>query len=423
MQEPLASRLRPLALDEIIGQQHLVGKDNVLQRCIQAKRLFSMIFYGPPGTGKTTIATVLANELQLPYRLFNAVTGNKKDLETIFQEAKYYPGMILIIDEVHRLNKDKQDLLLPHVENGSITLLGATTSNPLHAINPAIRSRCHLFEVKKLTQEDIEKAIRHAIVHPKGLNNEVTIEENALQIIARHCNGDIRYALNVLEICAIACDGCITTELVTQYSSFPNMSMDRNGDGYYDVLSSFQKAIRGSDVDAALYYLGIMIEANDLDSIERRLLVTAYEDIGLGNPAAAARCVQAIDAAKRVGFPEGRIPLAVAVIDLTLSPKSKSGEKAIDNALHTLRKSSYSVPDYLRLTPVQMDADAKYDYDRHDLWSQIQYLPDKLKNTIFYYPEINSSYEKILAQNVAKLRSTKRTNNLAELKKRKSKTS
>lgn len=229
--------------------------------------------------------------------------GNKKDLETIFQEAKFYEGLIVIIDEVHRLNKDKQDLLLPHVENGNITLIGATTSNPLHAINPAIRSRCHLFEIKQAQQEDIEQALMKAIHHQDGLNDSVQIEEEALHIIARHSNGDIRYSLNILEICALASDGVITQELVSQYSQFPNMSMDSDGDGYYDVLSGFQKSIRGSDVDAALYYLGIMIEANDMDSIERRLLVTAYEDIGLGNPAAVARCATAIDAAKRVGFP------------------------------------------------------------------------------------------------------------------------
>lgn len=417
MQEPLAFRLRPQKLDEVIGQQHLIGSGKVLRRCLEEKRLFSMIFYGPPGTGKTTLASVLANELDLPYRLFNAVTGNKKDLETIFQEAKFYPGMIVIIDEVHRLNKDKQDLLLPHVENGNITLIGATTSNPLHAINPAIRSRCHLFEVKQLTQEDIEKALLNALESPRGLDGKITIEDEALHIISRHSNGDIRYSLNILEICAIASEGVITKDLVSQFSQIPNMSMDHDGDGYYDVLSGFQKSIRGSDVDAALYYLGVMIEANDMDSIERRLLVTAYEDVGLGNPAAVARCVQAVDAAKRVGFPEGRIPLAVAVIDLTLSPKSKSAEAAMDSAMAALRNTSYSVPDYLRFTPVNMAEDAKYDYGRSDLWNKIQYLPDRLRNKQFYQPELTSSYEKVLAQNLEKLRSTRRYNDLVQLKK------
>ena len=418
MQEPLAFRMRPEHIDEIIGQKHLIGEGCILRKCLACNRIFSMILFGPPGTGKTTLAMVLANELSMPYRLFNAVTGNKKELEQIFAEARLYPGLILIVDEVHRLNKDKQDLLLPHVENGTITLIGATTSNPLHAINPAIRSRCHLFEIKSLTQADIEEAINNALTSKKGLNNQYTIEPGAMSIITRHSNGDIRYALNILEICAIASEGVITQELVEQFSSIPNMSMDADGDGYYDILSSFQKSIRGSDVDAALYYLGVMIEANDMDSIERRLLVTAYEDIGLGNPAAAARCVQAVDAARRVGFPEGRIPLSQAVIDLCLSPKSKSAEKAIDAALAEIKHTPYQVPDYLRLTPVSMNKEDKYDYDRPDLWSKIQYLPNHLKNATFYQPNTNSAYEKVLANNLEKLRSVKRSNQLAELKRR-----
>lgn len=351
MKQPLAFRMRPQTLNDVIGQKHLVGDGKVIRRCLEEKRVFSMIFYGPPGTGKTTLATVIANELGVPYRLFNAVTGNKKDLETVFEEAKYYEGLILIIDEVHRLNKDKQDLLLPHVENGNITLIGATTSNPLHAINPAIRSRCHLFEIQSLTKDDIKEALSRAVLDERGLQNQVKIEDDALDVIANRCNGDIRYALNVLEICALACENSsIDKELVLQYAQTPNMSMDSDGDGYYDVLSAFQKSIRGSDVDAALYYLGVMIMANDMDSIERRLLVTAYEDIGLGNPAAVARCMQAIDAAKRVGFPEGRIPLSVAIIDLCLSPKSKSAESAIDGAMAELRSQPYQVPPYLRYT-------------------------------------------------------------------------
>lgn len=418
MKEPLAFRMRPQSLDEIIGQKHLIGEGQVIRRCIEAQRIFSMIFYGPPGTGKTTLAMAIANEMKLPYRLFNAVTGNKKELDAIFLEARLYPGMIVIVDEVHRLNKDKQDLLLPHVENGNIILIGATTSNPLHAINPAIRSRCHLFEIKALTETDIKEALLNALHHQKGLNDAYTIEDNALALISRHANGDIRYALNVLEICAIASDGTITLELVKSFSQFPNAGMDHDGDGYYDVLSAFQKSIRGSDVDAALYYLGVMIEANDMDSIERRLLVTAYEDIGLGNPAAVSRCVNAIDAAKRVGFPEARIILAHAIIDLCLSPKSKSGEHAIDSAMAALHKRPYEVPRYLRFTPVNMRPDETYDYERDDLWPMIQYLPDFLKDEHFYEPEYTSSYEKVLAQNLMKIRSVKRTADLPGLKKK-----
>lgn len=420
MKEPLAFRMRPETLNEVIGQKHLIGDNMVIRRCIEEQRIFSMIFFGPPGTGKTTLATVIAKELHLPYKLFNAVTGNKKDLEIIFEEARLYPGLILIVDEVHRLNKDKQDLLLPHVENGNITLIGATTSNPYHAINPAIRSRCHLFEIKQLIMEDIKEALSRALHSSKGLDQAVEIQEEALDLICKHCNGDIRYALNVLEICGISCkNGIIDKELVLQYSAMPNMSLDSNGDGYYDVLSAFQKSIRGSDVDAALYYLGIMIMANDLDSIERRLLVTAYEDIGLGNPAAVARCVQACDAARRIGFPEARIILSTAVIDVTLSPKSKSAELAIDQAMSSLKYDSYQVPDYLKFTPVNMKKENAYPYDRSDVWPLIQYLPDKLRNKQFYHPEFTSQYEKVLAENLKKLKLVKRSSQIAFLKEKK----
>lgn len=419
MQEPLAFRMRPKTLDEVIGQQHLIGKGNVIRRCVEERCICSMIFYGPPGTGKTTLASVIANELQIPYRMFNAVSGNKKEMDIIFEEAKYYEGLILIVDEVHRLNKDKQDLLLPHIESGRITLIGATTSNPYHAINPAIRSRCHLFEIKALTKEDIKIALMRALESENGLQHCASITPDALSMIADRCNGDIRFALNVLEICAIACENhVIDKALVTQYAQVPNVGMDHDGDGYYDVLSAFQKSIRGSDVDAALYYLGVMIMANDMDAIERRLMVCAYEDIGLGNPAAVSRCVQAVDAAKRIGFPEARIPLSLAVIDLCLSPKSKSAERAIDQVMKELQQHPYQVPAYLRYTPVHMEPDEVYDYEQSDLWAQIQYLPNHLKQKHFYEPQTNSAYEKVLSDNLQKLRKIQRTNDLKGLKKK-----
>ncbi|MEG0699343.1 MAG: replication-associated recombination protein A [Erysipelotrichaceae bacterium] len=417
MKKPLAHRMRPKTLNEVIGQQHLIGEGKIIKKCVDAKRVFSMIFYGPPGTGKTTLASVIANELELPYRLFNAVTGNKKDLEIIFNEAKYIDGLIVIVDEVHRLNKDKQDLLLPHIENGNITLIGATTANPFHSINPAIRSRCQLLEIKPLAIDDITKALQTALLSPNGLNNEYSIEYQSLVLIAKASNGDIRFALNLLEICSIACNAnIISLDLVKQYATQPNMLIDNDGDGYYNVLSAFQKSIRGSDVNGALYYLGIMIKANDLDSIERRLLVTAYEDVGLGNPAACARCVQALAAARIVGFPEGRIPLSNAIIDLCLSPKSKSAELAIDSALTTLEKNSYQVPSYLALTPVGMNAEDLYDYSRSDLWPLIQYLPNSIANQQFYIPNTNSQYEQTLAANYNKINKIKRSPELAKLK-------
>lgn len=417
MNTPLAYRMRPQTLSEIVGQTHLVGEKQILQRFIEAKQLPSIIFYGPPGTGKTTLASVLANELQLPYRQFNAVTGNKKELDAIFEEAKYYEGMVVIIDEVHRLNKDKQDLLLPHLENGRIILIGATTANPLHAINPAIRSRCHLFEVKSLTKADVKQALLHASISNQGLHQQYQISEDVFDLIANHANGDVRYALNLLELCAIASeDNTIHKDVIEKYMPYANQSMDKDGDGYYDVLSAFQKSIRGSDVNAALYYLSIMIEANDMDSIERRLLVIAYEDIGLANPAAVARTIQAIDTAKRVGFPEGRIPLSVATIDLSLSPKSKSAIQAIDAATQAMKEEPYQVPAYLRLTPTNMDPEEQYDYSSPQLWPYIQYLPNSQKDKQFYIANANSVYEKALLENYKKLTAYKRTNQLKKLK-------
>ncbi|WP_102268463.1 replication-associated recombination protein A [Massilicoli timonensis] len=416
--EPLAYRMRPQTPDEIVGQKHLIAPGKVLRRCVEAKRLFSMIFYGPPGTGKTTMATVLAQSVGLPYRMFNAVSGNKKDLDRLFEEAKLYPGLVVIIDEVHRLNKDKQDLLLPYVEKGMITMIGATTANPYHAINPAIRSRCHIFEFYALSTADCVTALRRALESEKGLNHLVEADDALLSQIAIKCGGDLRQAMNVLELCAYGCEnGIIEEAALDLYLQKGQRLLDKNGDGYYNVLSAFQKSIRGSDVDAALYYLAAMIEAQDMDAIERRLLVCAYEDVGLGNPAAVARCVNAIDAAKRVGFPEGRIPLSQAVIDLCLSPKSKSAEAAIDKAMQALHQYGLQMPPYLHYTPVTLAENERYDYGRSDLWDQIQYLPDPLKDASFYTPQTNSQYEQVLAGNLKKLKRTKRTASLAQLKK------
>ncbi len=419
MKQPLAFRLRPESIDDIIGQKHLVGKDKIIRRCIEEKTMFSMIFFGPPGTGKTTLATVIAHELNIPCRLFNAVTGNKKDLDAVFAECRLSGSLMLVVEEIHRLNKDKQDLLLPYVESGEIILIGTTTSNPYFAINPAIRSRCHLFELKALEKEDVIEALNRAM-EKDSMMQAYKLEDTAAQTIASYSNGDLRYAFNVLEISALAAiDKVITSEIVDQYLPSGNLQLDKDGDGHYDAVSAFQKSIRGSDVDAALYYLARLIEANDMDSIERRLLVTAYEDIGLANPAAVARTIEAIDTAKRVGFPEASIPLGVAVIDLALSPKSKAGCLAIHAAQAEVAKNPLPVPPYLRLTPVGMKEEDKYPYDRPDLWHKIQYLPEEIKDIVFYTPKTTSSYERQLAENLNILKSVHRSVELAKLKKEK----
>ncbi len=416
MSKPLAYRLRPESLDDIIGQQHLVGENGIIRKCLEKGSIFSSIFYGPPGIGKTTLAEVIAKQLHKPFRRFNAVTGNKKDLDAIFVEADLSGQLILICDEVHRLNKDKQDLLLPHVEKGSIILIGCTTANPYHSINPAIRSRCHLFELKALTREDIKKALLSAIKKEDGLNNEVTIEEDALDLIAEVANGDIRYALNVLELSSLICkDNNIKLDDVKQQCKVTNQRSFGSEDGHYDLLSGLQKSIRGSDVNGALYYLALLAQSGDEDSISRRLLVIAYEDIGLANPPLIARTISATKAAEAVGFPEAIIPLGVHIIDLCLSPKSRTGVDAVHKAQGLVEASAYDMPKYLKFTPVGLKDNEKYSYDRYDCFHKIQYLPDEIKDVEFIDNFNPNKYEQQLKQVYEQLKKNKRTNNLKEL--------
>ncbi len=416
--QPLAYRMRPTNLTQIVGQKHLTNENGILGKLLAKNTIVSMIFYGPSGIGKTTLATVIANSLKRPYRFFNAVQGNKKDLSVIFEEAKYHQGLILIMDEVHRLNKDKQDLLLPHLEDGSIILLGATTANPFYAINPALRSRAHLVELMPINEEDIYQLLVRALEEDSELNNQYTYDEDLLKRIAKQANGDVRYALNLLELCTkLTEDKHLTLDLLANYTSIPNLKTDASDDYHYDLLSAFQKSIRGSDTDAALIYLATLLEINDLVSLERRLLVIAYEDIGLANLNAASKVIQAIESAKKVGMPEARIILATVVIELCLSPKSKSAEHAIDHAIGLVRSSSYQIPDYLKMTPTNLEPLAKYDYGNSYSWPLIQYLPDKYKDISLYQPQKLSNYEQVLHNNYLKLKQTKRTNNLIPLNK------
>ena len=414
--KPLAYRLRPESLDDIIGQQHLVGEKGIIRKCLEKGTIFSSIFFGPPGIGKTTLAEVIAKELHKPCRRFNAVTGNKKDLDAIFVEADLSGQLILICDEVHRLNKDKQDLLLPHVEKGNIILIGCTTANPYHSINPAIRSRCHLFELKALSKDDVKQALLKAISNKDGLNDSCTISDDALSLIAEVANGDIRFALNVLELSSFICqNNKIEVEDVKEQCKVANQRTFASEDGHYDLLSALQKSIRGSDVNGALYYLALLAQSNDEASISRRLVVIAYEDIGLANPQLVARTLDACKAAEAVGFPEAIIPYGIQIIDLCLSPKSRTGVDAVHRAQALVNTKAYDMPKYLRLTPVGLTDDEKYSYDRYDCFHRIQYLPDEIKNVEFINDFNVNRYEQQLKQVYEQLKSTKRTNNLKQL--------
>lgn len=414
--KPLAYRLRPESLDDIIGQQHLVGEKGIIRKCLEKGTIFSSIFFGPPGIGKTTLAEVIAKELHKPFRRFNAVTGNKKDLDAIFVEADLSGQLILICDEVHRLNKDKQDLLLPHVEKGNIILIGCTTANPYQSINPAIRSRCHLFELKALSRDDVKQALLKAISNKDGLNDSCTISDDALSLIAEVANGDIRFALNVLELSSFICqNNKIEVEDVKEQCKVANQRTFASEDGHYDLLSALQKSIRGSDVNGALYYLALLAQSNDEASISRRLVVIAYEDIGLANPQLVARTLDACKAAEAVGFPEAIIPYGIQIIDLCLAPKSRTGVDAVHRAQALVNSKAYDMPKYLRLTPVGLQDDEKYSYERYDCFHRIQYLPDEIKNVEFINDFNVNRYEQQLKQVYEQLKSTKRTNNLKQL--------
>lgn len=384
--ELLANKLRPLKLKDVYGQSHLIGEGKILTNLVNNKKLFSMIFYGNPGCGKTSIAIALVNELNLPYRILNAVINKKTDFDIVIEEAKMNGGMILIIDEIHRMNKDKQDILLPYLENGLITMIGMTTSNPYHSINPAIRSRCQIFEVKSLKTGDIKEIIKKASTKLENIK----IDDECISFIASSSNGDVRSALNLLEMAYYSSSNQeITKEILQSINAKPIIYIDKNDDNYYNSISALQKSIRGSDPDAAVYYLGVLLEAQDLDIIFRRLSVIAYEDIGLANPSIGPKLDSAINAANRVGFPECVIPLSAIVIEMALSPKSNSAYLAIDKALTTIRtRSCGSVPKHL----YTHSKDYKYPHNYKNSYVEQQYLPDNIKGEKFYYPK-NNTYE------------------------------
>ncbi len=351
MVQNLARRMRPRNIDEIVGQRHLVGKGKIIRRMVETQLLSSMILYGPPGIGKTSIASAIAGTMNIAFRTFNATTDTKKRLQEIASEAEFSGQLVLLLDEIHRLDKPKQDFLLPLLENGQIILIGATTENPYFSVVPAIRSRVQIFELKALEPEDLEFAVNLSLQDKeRGFDFDVTIDDDALYFLVHSTNGDLRSTFNALELAVLSSnEHRVTLDDMENSLQRKAATFDKDGDAHYDLLSALQKSIRGSDVNASLHYAARLIEGGDLQSLARRLTVMAYEDIGLANPDAAVHTVTALSAAEKLGFPEARIPLANIIIDLALSPKSNSAYLAMDEALSDLGKyGNLAVPPHLQ---------------------------------------------------------------------------
>ncbi|GGE24352.1 replication-associated recombination protein A [Streptococcus himalayensis] len=417
MIENLALSMRPKTIDQIIGQNHLVGKGKIIRRMVEAKRLSSMILYGPPGIGKTSIASAIAGTSKYAFRTFNATVDTKKRLQEIAEEAKFSGGLILLLDEIHRLDKTKQDFLLPLLENGNLIMIGATTENPFFSVTPAIRSRVQIFELEPLSNDDIKTAVQMAITDTeRGFDFPVSLDDEALDFIATSTNGDLRSAFNSLELAVLSTpeneEGIrhITRDTMENSLQKSYITMDKNGDGHYDVLSALQKSIRGSDVNASLHYAARLIEAGDLPSLARRLMVIAYEDIGLANPEAQIHTVTALEAAQKIGFPEARIPIANIVIDLALSPKSNSAYLAMDQAIADLKKTGHlPIPRHLRdghykgSKELGNAQDYLYPHNFPEKWVDQQYLPDKLLGKNYFEPNQTGKYERALATTKEKI--------------------
>lgn len=423
--EPLAFRMRPRNLNEVVGQQHIIGKDTALYKMIENGHVPSMLLYGEPGIGKTSIANAIAGSSKLPFFSLNATHAGKKDVEQIVSEARLVGKVILFLDEIHRFNKLQQDTLLPHVENGSVVLIGATTENPFHDVNPAIRSRCgEILQLKRLSQDDIAKLIANALEdEERGLGKiDIVISEEQIQKIALASNGDARKALTLLESIYYASDEVdnktiVQDHIVEHLSERIGVYGDKGGSHFYNLLSALQKSVRGSDTNAAIYYLAHLLENGDLIAVCRRLLVMAYEDIGLANSAVGAHVYAATEAAKTLGLPEARIPLANAVIEMCLSPKSNSAYSALDAAISAIHEGKTGeIPLHLRdghYAGAKTLGHVGYKYP-HDYplgtfggWVDQQYLPDNVANEEFYKPVI-AGEEKRMAAIYDKLKSFKK---------------
>lgn len=403
--EPLAYRMRPQHIDDIIGQNHIIGKHTALYRMIQKGFVPSMLLYGVPGIGKTSMAQAIAGTVQYPFISINATTAGKKDIEEAVEQAKINGKLLLFIDEIHRFNKLVQDTLLPHVERGLITLIGATTENPFHEVNPAIRSRCgRICQLKPIEPKDIKLLLQRALTDKdRGLGKEkIHISDECLDLIATSINGDARSALTILEESVKASEKneehVIVVEKQTILECIENKGFthDKQGDTYYDLLSAFQKSIRGSDVNASLHYLARLIEGGDLKAICRRLIVIAYEDISIANPEVAVHTMLAVQAVERLGLPEARIPLANIVVEQCLSPKTNSAYKALDLAIVDVRNGIIGeVPNHLKDTHYEgakqlgHGTNYLYPHDFPNSWVKQEYLPSALKGKTYFHPKHN----------------------------------
>lgn len=420
---PLASRMRPTTLDEVVGQQHIIGKDKLLYRAIKADKLGSLIFYGPPGTGKTTLAKVIANTTSAEFQQINATVAGKKDMEEVVHAAKNLLGMyqrrtILFIDEIHRFNKGQQDYLLPYVEDGTITLIGATTENPYFEVNGALLSRSRVFELKALEKEDVKTLIKRAVYDKeKGMGSfKADIDEDALEFLADVSGGDARSALNAVELGVLtterSVDGQIhiTLEVASECIQKRVVRYDKGGDNHYDTISAFIKSMRGSDPDAAVYYLAKMLYAGeDIKFIARRIMICASEDVGNADPMALTVAVSAAQAVERIGMPEAQIILSQAVTYVASAPKSNAAVNAIFAANENVKMYKTTVPAHLQDSHYKGSQKLghgvgyKYAHDYPNHYVKQQYLPDEIKDARFYEPG-DLGYEKTIKEYLEKLR-------------------
>ena len=422
-ESPLASRLRPTTLDEVVGQQHIIGKDKLLYRAIKADKLSSVIFYGPPGTGKTTLAKAIANTTSAEFTQINATVAGKKDMEEVVNKAKELKGMyqkrtILFIDEIHRFNKGQQDYLLPFVEDGTIILIGATTENPYFEVNGALLSRSSVFELRPLSQEEVETLILRAVQdEKKGMGSyHAVIEEDALHFLADLAGGDARSALNAVELGILTTprseDGMIhiTLDVASECIQKRVVRYDKTGDNHYDTISAFIKSMRGSDPDAAVYYLAKMLYAGeDIKFIARRIMICASEDVGNADPMALNVAVSAAQAVERIGMPEAQIILSQAVLYVATAPKSNSACNAVFAAMDNVKKYKTTVPVHLQDAHYKGSAKLghgigyKYAHDYPNHYVKQQYLPDEIKDAVFYEASDNG-YEQTIKAHMKRIK-------------------